>query len=181
MNARRECKDRNNQKFSFFKVIEVMAVVVAVEIIVPASPWQISLPSQEKDKMNESQEGELDNPYLRPVKMPRKGKAKKWEDRVLWQTHWKETWIREESTEKKKWSYNQLLPPPWKTHQLLNKERKKQSCGYLQQKEIWKINKYTMKNSSNMKTRMTSWRNMKTRRKSLRNINTRIKMQAEDE
>ncbi|XP_063888355.1 transcription initiation factor TFIID subunit 8-like [Scylla paramamosain] len=34
-------------------------------------------PGQEKDKMNESQEGELDNPYLRPVKMPRKGKAKK--------------------------------------------------------------------------------------------------------
>lgn len=33
--------------------------------------------AQEKDKLNESQEGELDNPYLRPVKMPRKGKTKK--------------------------------------------------------------------------------------------------------
>ncbi|KAG0700303.1 Transcription initiation factor TFIID subunit 8 [Chionoecetes opilio] len=34
-------------------------------------------PIQEKDKLNESQEGELDNPYLRPVKMPRKVKTKK--------------------------------------------------------------------------------------------------------
>ncbi|KAK7065152.1 transcription initiation factor TFIID subunit 8 [Halocaridina rubra] len=32
---------------------------------------------QEKDKLNESQDTELDNPYLRPVKMPRKPKAKK--------------------------------------------------------------------------------------------------------
>ncbi|XP_071517581.1 transcription initiation factor TFIID subunit 8 [Panulirus ornatus] len=34
-------------------------------------------PNQEKDKLNESQEAELDNPYLRPVKMPRKPKVKK--------------------------------------------------------------------------------------------------------
>ncbi|XP_068211145.1 transcription initiation factor TFIID subunit 8 isoform X1 [Palaemon carinicauda] len=32
---------------------------------------------QEKDKLNESQDAELDNPYLRPVKMPRKPKVKK--------------------------------------------------------------------------------------------------------
>ncbi|KAK3881077.1 hypothetical protein Pcinc_014473 [Petrolisthes cinctipes] len=32
---------------------------------------------EEKDKLNDSQEGELCNPYLRPVKMPRKPKVKK--------------------------------------------------------------------------------------------------------
>lgn len=32
---------------------------------------------QEKDKLNESQDAELDNPYLRPVKMSRKPKPKK--------------------------------------------------------------------------------------------------------
>ncbi|XP_045626207.1 transcription initiation factor TFIID subunit 8 [Procambarus clarkii] len=34
-------------------------------------------PNQEKDRMTEAQEAELDNPYLRPVKMPRKPKIKK--------------------------------------------------------------------------------------------------------
>ncbi|KAG7166279.1 transcription initiation factor TFIID subunit 8-like [Homarus americanus] len=34
-------------------------------------------PNHEKDRMNETQDAELDNPYLRPVKMPRKPKVKK--------------------------------------------------------------------------------------------------------